>query len=56
MLTNNEATNLFTPPEHIQTFRILQGLCPHNTGWVLIGHSHNEDAFRCLLCGQIEFY
>lgn len=56
MLDTTEATDQFTPCEEEQTMLILQGKCPHNRGWKWVGHGHNDDAYECILCGQMEFY
>lgn len=45
-----------TPDEEKQTFLVLQGKCPHNRGWSYQGHSHNDDAYQCSICGEIEWY
>ena len=45
-----------TPSVEDQTILVLEGKCPHNKGWNYAGHSHNDDAYRCNLCGQVEFY
>lgn len=51
-MSDAEATKLFTPTTEVQTFRILQGLCPHNKGWTWDGHGHNDDCYRCKLCRE----
>lgn len=56
MLSDEEATRIFTPSEEAQTFRVLQGLCPHNKGWVWDGHGHNDDCYRCKLCRESNWY
>lgn len=56
MLTSAEATIEFTPTQQEQTLLLLQGKCPHNKGWSYDGHSHNDDAYKCNLCGDIEWY
>lgn len=56
MLTNSEATELFTPSEEEQVVRILKGECPHNQGWVHVGHGHNDDAYECRLCDETKWW
>jgi hypothetical protein len=56
MLTNSEATKLFTPSEEEQVVRILKGECPHNQGWVHVGHGHNDDAYECRLCDETKWW
>lgn len=56
VLTNSEATELFTPSEAEQLIFILKGLCPHNQGWRHIGHDHNEDAYACMLCTETKWW
>lgn len=48
-------SEILEPSLEEQTARILAGKCPHNRGWAYDGHSHNDDSYRCLLCGEIEF-
>ena len=56
MLSDAEATRIFTPSEEQQTWRILQGLCPHNRGWYWLGHGHNGDCYECVQCGVKMWY
>ena len=53
---SDAAERYLTPSEEEQTFRILQGKCPHNDGWNYEGHGHNDDCYSCRLCGQQEWY
>lgn len=53
---DNEANNKFTPTPEEQTYLVLQGKCPHNQGWTHDGHGHNDDCYKCKLCGQTEWY
>lgn len=55
-LKQEEADKIFTPSEEEQTLRVLKGLCPHNKGWRYDGHGHNDEAWKCNLCGEIEWY
>ena len=55
-LNAEEMERILTPKPEEQTFRILQGKCPHNGGWAHDGHGHNDDAYRCLLCGEIKWW
>jgi len=52
----NDIEEWLTPPPEEQVFLILQGKCPHNNGWRLDGHTSHEDAYKCVMCGEIEFY
>ena len=52
----NSAEKYLTPSPEEQTFLILQGKCPHNKGWTYDGHSHNDEAYRCRLCGETKWY
>jgi len=51
----DDAHGDLTPSPEEQIIRILKGLCPHNEGWSYAGHSHNDDAYKCRLCGDIDF-
>ena len=53
---DEQANKLFTPDEEQQLMLILQGKCPHNQGWSWASFGHNSDAYKCNLCGQIEWY
>lgn len=53
---DDNAHKAFTPSEEEQTLLILQGRCPHNQGWRWDGHGHNDDAYKCNICGEIEWY
>ena len=55
-ITNREATELFTPSEQEQIVLILKGQCPHNQGWVHIGHGHNDDVYECVLCDETRWH
>lgn len=55
-MSDEEATEAFTPSEEQQTLLILQGKCPHNKGWTYDGHTSHEDAYKCRLCGFIKWY
>jgi hypothetical protein len=50
------AMNWLTPDKEEQVFLILQGKCPHNGGWSWLGHGHNDDCYRCNLCGKEDWY
>lgn len=50
------AHKALTPKKEEQLLRLLQGKCPHNKGWTWIGHSHNDDAYRCNLCRTIDYF
>jgi hypothetical protein len=56
MEENMDIDKILTPDKEDQTVLILSGKCPHNKGWVYKGHSHNDDAYSCILCGKLEFY
>lgn len=56
VITNSEATDLFTPPEEEQVVRILKGQCPHNQGWTHIGHGHNDDYYECNMCEEMKWW
>lgn len=53
---DNNAHKAFTPSEEEQLILILKGQCPHNKGWLLVGHGHNDDSYKCNLCGKVEWY
>lgn len=53
---NDRAEKWLTPPEKEQTARILEGKCPHNQGWIFEAHCHNDSAYRCKLCGEVDFF
>lgn len=55
-LSSTTASQIFTPSDEEQTLLILKGLCPHNKGWYYYGHSHNEECWRCAVCGRTEYY
>ena len=55
-LTEEQMERILTPEPAMQTFLILKGECPHNGGWVHDGHGHNDDAYKCKLCGKIKWY
>lgn len=55
-MKDNAALLWLTPSLEEQIIRLLSGLCPHNAEWVYDGHSHNESAYRCILCGYIGYY
>ncbi len=48
--------HVLTPTAEEQSILILQGKCPHNKGWNYDGHSHNDSAYKCRLCGELKFY
>lgn len=50
------AQRWLTPSKEEQTLLILQGKCPHNQGWRWEGPHHNDDAYKCIICGEIDFY
>jgi hypothetical protein len=52
--TNEEGW--LTPSEEEQVVRVLKGKCPHNKGWTFYGHGHNDSAYTCNLCGEMDFY
>jgi hypothetical protein len=45
-----------TPSSEEQLLLVLAGKCPHNRGWDLHGHGHNSAAYKCVLCGKIDWY
>lgn len=51
-MSDERATELFTPSEQQQTMLILKGQCPHNKGWRHVGHGHNDDCYECKLCHE----
>lgn len=57
MELSDEAMNriLTLSPEE-QTKLVLEGKCPHNKGWRYVGHGHNDDAYECKLCRDINFW
>jgi hypothetical protein len=55
-MDNRDIEDVLTPNEEEQIQRILEGKCPHNSGWEYIGHGHNDDAYRCKACGHIKFW
>lgn len=55
MHTADEVNKWLTPTPEQQTFLLLNNKCPHNAGWVYDGHGHNDDAYKCRLCGEIEW-
>jgi hypothetical protein len=46
----------FTPSHEEQAFLLLQGKCPHNTGWTYDGHGHNSSAWECDKCREIKWW
>ena len=56
MLSDKEATELFTPTKEEQTALVLAGKCPHNKGWTYVGHGHKDDCYGCCLCSMSEWY
>ena len=55
MLTDEQATKIFTPIKEKQTFLVLEGKCPHNKGWHLEGNGYNDNVYCCKTCGDTEF-
>ena len=53
---HERANEWLTPSREEQLALILQGKCPHNQGWRYDGHGHNEEAYVCRMCGQLEWY
>lgn len=45
-----------TPSVEDQLVLVLAGECPHNRGWHFHGHGHNDAAYKCKLCGKIDWY
>ena len=45
-----------TPNEQEQLLLVLAGECPHNGGWIFHGHGHNDAAYKCALCGKIDWF
>ncbi len=45
-----------TPSSEEQLLLVLSGKCPHNRGWYLHGYGHNSSAYKCVLCGKIDWY
>ncbi|HEY6435444.1 MAG TPA: hypothetical protein VIY47_02560 [Ignavibacteriaceae bacterium] len=43
-----------TPSKEEQILLVLAGKCPHNKGWDYDGHGHNDDYYRCRMCGDIK--
>lgn len=56
ILDEEQMEKIFTPSKESQILLILQGKCPHNGGWINVGHSHNEDAYECKLCRTIKWW
>ena len=55
-MDSNQINEVLTPTKEEQVILLLQGKCPHNLGWGYVGHSHNDDAYMCALCGKLEFH
>ena len=55
-LTEEQMERILTPSGPEQTFRILQGKCPHNGGWSYLGNGHNSDAYQCKLCHEVKWW
>jgi hypothetical protein len=45
-----------TPSVEDQLVLVLAGECPHNRGWSYHAHGHNSSAYKCNLCGKIDWY
>ena len=45
-----------TPSVEEQTALVLAGKCPHNKGWYYDGHSHNSEAYECVLCKETKYW
>jgi hypothetical protein len=45
-----------TPSKEEQTALVLAGKCPHNKGWRYDGHSHNSEAYECVLCRETKYW
>lgn len=56
MLSDEEATRIFTPSAEEQTLRVLKDQCPHNRGWRWTGHGHNDDCYECRICHESMWY
>lgn len=52
----SEIEKFLTPSEEEQLARILNGLCPHNKGWMFHAFVHNDKAYKCVGCGELKFY
>lgn len=46
----------FTLSEEEQTWRVLEGKCPHNEGWRYEGHGHNDEAWSCKICNEYKWW
>ena len=55
-LNEEQMERILTPSKEEQTFRILQGKCPHNGGWRYEGHGHNSYAYECKLCYHVKWW
>jgi len=54
-MSDDSVEKYLTPSPEEQTFRILEGKCPHNKGWTYAGHGHNDEAYTCRLCGETKW-
>lgn len=45
-----------TPSHEEQVVLVLAGKCPHNGGWFYHSHGHNSKAYKCNLCGKIDWF
>ncbi len=52
----NTVERYLTPSEEEQVKLVLEGKCPHNQGWTFHGFGHNSNAYKCNLCGHLEWY
>lgn len=55
-MDGKEATEWFTPDEETQLKLVLEGKCPHNKGWHYFCSGHNDNAYKCNICGEMDFY
>ena len=48
--------NFLAPSKEEQIVLVLQGKCPHNKGWVDMGHGHNSNMYECRLCREAKWW
>ena len=49
-----------TVQEYVKYLESIINICPHadkdgNSAFEYIGHNHNDDVYKCTLCGKLEY-
>lgn len=52
----SDAQCWLTPSSEHQLKLILEGKCPHNSGWEFHSIGHNDKIFKCVSCGEFASY